>query len=171
MVAQCATLHHHATMKAAKSSVVLCLLATLAVCTVSCRRTAKFSTVLEGGFDPVAAFRQHGYIIQSEARGEGIRNEANGYAWQSWCGVTTRTQSQAGTEAVAFLIRDELNRALSGDVLDELTGRAGPSEAQPLTGMLRYNKDHVHGDLHAWLMPVASNAVSYVIFVREEQLK
>ena len=54
----------------------------------------------------------------------------------------------------------------------ELTVGAGHSEADPLTGMLRYNKDSVHGDMYVWLMPNRTNAaVSYVIFVREERLQ
>jgi hypothetical protein len=70
------------------------------------------------------------------------------------------------------LILDELNKALTGTSLDELTVRAGRSEGQPLTGMLRYNKDRVHGDMHVWLTPDASNAaVCYVIFLREERLR
>jgi hypothetical protein len=127
---------------------------------------------LDGGFDPAATFRQHGYTVQTEARGEGIRNTEYGYGWQSWCGVLTSSEKPATSEAIAVLIRDELNKVLNGISLDELTVRAGRSEGQPLTGMLRYNKDRVHGDMHVWLTPDASNAaVCYVIFLREERLR
>ena len=137
-----------------------------------CSRTTKFSTVLDGGFDPVGQFRKHGYAVQTQTRGEGTRNAEWGYAWQSWCGLLTRTNELANAEAVAVLIRDELNRSLNGNSLDELTGRPGRSNGQSLTGMLRYNKEAVHGDMHVWLTPVTSNAgVSYVIFVREERLR
>jgi hypothetical protein len=159
-------------MKPAKTHVIFSLLATLAFFATSCSRSTKFSTVLDGGYDPVAAFRQQGYTVQNEARGEGIRNAEYGYGWQSWCGVLTGTQKQAKCEAIAVLIRDELNRALSGGSLDELTVGAARSDGHPLTGMLRYNKDSMHGDVHVWLIPDASNTtVTYVIFVREERLK
>ena len=96
----------------------------------------------------------------------------SGYGWQSWCGVLTGPQKQPDCAAIAVLIRDTLNKTLSGGSLDELTGGLARSEGSPLTGMLRYNKDGVHGDMHVWLMPNATNsAVSYVIFVREERLK
>ena len=86
--------------------------------------------------------------------------------------VLTHTSVPASCEAVAAMVRDELNRTLGGTSLDELTSRAERSKGQALTGMLRYNKDAVHGDMHVWLTPIASNAaVSYVIFVREEQSK
>ena len=169
------TTPHHtrvAIMKFTSTPVVFSLLTALALFATSCSRSTKFSAVLDGGFDPVATFRQHGYTVQNEARGEGISNEVHGYGWQSWCGVLGGTQKEARGEAVAVLIRDELNRALNGSSLDELTVRASRSEGHPLTGMLRYNKDGVHGDMHVWLVPDATNsAVSYVIFVREERLK
>jgi hypothetical protein len=159
-------------MKSTKTHAIFSLLAMLALFATSCSRSTKFSTVLEGGFDPVVTFRQQGFTIQTGARGEGIRNAQYGYGWQSWCGVLSGTQKQSDCEAIAVLIRDTLNRTLSGGSLDELTVGATPSEGSPLTGMLRYNKDSVHGDMHVWLMPNATNAaVSYVIFVREERLK
>ena len=120
----------------------------------------------------MAAFRKQGYTVQIEARGEGIRNAEYGYAWQSWCGTLTGTQKPSDCGAIAALIRDELNRTLSGSSLDALTVEPTRSAGQPLTGMLRYNKDSVHGDMHVWLMPDVANATtSYVIFVREERLK
>ena len=148
------------------------LAATLTLLVTGCSRSTKFSPVLEGGFDPEVTFRQHGYTIQTGARGEGIRNSPSGYGWGSWCGIITRPSEPATCDAVAVVIRDELNKVLSGTSLDELTVRAGRSQGQPLTGLLRYNKDSVHGDMHVWLTPVGSNAaVSYVIFLREERLK
>ena len=160
-------------MKSAKSHAFLSLLALLFLVATSCRRsTTKFSPVLEGGFDPVATFRQQGYTIQTEARGEGIKNAEHGYGWQSWCGVLTGEEKQPDRAAIAVLIRDALNQTLSSSSLDELTVGATRSEGNALTGMLRYNKDGVHGDMHVWLMSNGTNAaVSYVIFVREERLK
>ena len=148
---------------------LLSIAAPLMILVAGCSRPARFSTVLEGGFDPVGEFRKHGYTVETETRGEGIRNAKSGYAWQSWCGVLSQTNEHATCEAVAVVIRDELNRSLNGGSLDELTQRPGRSVGHPLTGMLRYNKDAVHGDMHVWLTPISSNAaVSYVIFVREE---
>jgi hypothetical protein len=159
-------------MKPVNSRTFVCVVATLILFTTSCSRPTTFSPVLQGGFDPVGAFRKHGYTIQTEARGESIRNPEYGYAWQSWSGVVTRTPEPTACNAIAVVIRDELNRALTGTSLDELTTRTGHSEAEPLMGMLRYNKNAVHGDVHVWLTPITSNAaVSYVIFVREERLK
>lgn len=150
------------------------MLVTLALLAVSCSRSpssTKFSTVLDGGYDPVTAFRKHGYTVHTEAGGEGVRNAEYGYRWVSWCGILTGTQKRPDCAAIAVLIRDELNRALGNRSADELTDKSS-SDGQPLTGMLQYNKDSVHGDVHVWLMPNATNAgVSYVIFVREERLK
>ncbi|MEI8379491.1 MAG: hypothetical protein WCJ09_05150 [Planctomycetota bacterium] len=138
----------------------------------SCSRSTKFSTVMEGGFDPVAAFRQQGYTIQAETRGEGVRNAEYGYGWQSWCGVLSEGEKRPECSAIAVLIRDALNQSLSGGSHDELTVGPPRSDGQPISGMLRYNKNDVHGDMHVWLMPDATTAaVSYVIFVKEERLK
>jgi len=159
-------------MKAVFTHAFVCVVAALIFFGTSCRRSTSFSPVLQGGFEPVNAFRRHDYTVQNEARGESIRNAEYGYGWQSWCGTLTRTSGPATCSAIAVFIRDELNRALGGTALDELTARPAQSEAEPLTGMLRYNKGAVHGDVHVWLTPNASNAaVSYVIFVREERLK
>lgn len=156
-------------MKRKTFQTFLCIAAPLMIFVAGCSRSAKFSTVLEGGFDPVGEFHKHGYTVETETRGEGIRNAKSGYAWQSWCGVLSQTNEHATCEAVAVIIRDELNRSLMGGSLDELTQRSGRSVGQPLTGMLRYNKDAVHGDMHVWLTPISSTAaVSYVIFVRED---
>jgi hypothetical protein len=160
------------TMKRINSHSAFALVATLGLFAIGCSRSTQFSSVLEGGFDPVATFRQHGYTVQNEARGEGIRNREHGYGWQSWCGVLSGGEQPATSEAIAVVIRDALNRALTGTSLDELTVRTGLSEGQPLTGMLRYNKDRVHGDMHVWLTPDTSKeAVCYVIFLREERLR
>lgn len=61
-----------------KPRAILALVATLAFFAAGCSRPTKFSTVLEGGFDPGATFRQHGYTVRREARGEGIRNAEHG---------------------------------------------------------------------------------------------
>lgn len=164
-------------MKCSKSILNFCALLTLLVgaaawCT-GCSRSSplKFSPVLEGGFDPAAVFRQNGFSVQTEARGEGIRNAVNGYGWQSWCGVIT-SERPRGSGAIAALIRDEINKVIQGSSLDELTARDPDSPLEPLTGMLRYNTGQTHGDAHVWLVPgIASNAVNYVIFVREERMK
>jgi hypothetical protein len=154
------------------AQMLICVATLLTAVISGCSRPTKFSTVLDGGFDPVREFRKLGYAVQTETRGEGIRNSDGGYAWESWCGVLARTNELTTCKEVAVVIRDGLNRSLNGSSLDELTVRAGRANDQPLTGMLRYNKDAVHGDMHVWLTPVASNTgVSYVIFVREERLK
>ncbi len=158
-------------MKSPKTFVIWFLFITLAIFAASCGRSTRFSAILEGGFDPAAIFRQSGYTVQNEGAGEGIRNAVYGYGWQSWCGILTSGQKQADCESVAVALRDGLNKTLSGVSLDELTG-APHSAGHPLTGMLLYNKDSVHGDMHVWLTPVATNgAVSYTIFLREERLK
>ena len=158
-------------MKSPKYIVSCFLFITLGIFAVSCSRSTKFSSILDGGFDPVAIFSQSGYTVQNEGAGEGIRNAVYGYGWQSWCGILTSGQKQADCESVAAVIRDGLNKTLSGVSLDELTV-APHSAGHPLTGMLQYNKDSVHGDMYVWLTPVATNAaVSYTIFLREERLK
>lgn len=87
-------------------------------------------------------------------------------------GLLTGPQKQADCAAVAVLIRDTLDKTLGHVSHDELTVGAPRSEHQPLTGMLLYNKDSVHGDMYVWLMPIATNAaISYTIFLREERLK
>src|SRR5262245_4625371 len=110
-------------MKRTIAQTLICFATALMVFIAGCSRSTKFSAVLDGGFDPVREFRKHGYAVQTDTRGEGIRNAEWGYAWQSWCGVLTRTNELATCEAV--VIRDELNRSLSGSSLDELTARAG----------------------------------------------
>jgi len=159
-------------MKTLGAYVIATSIATLALFATSCSRPTKFSTILEGGFNPEAAFRQHGYTVQNETRGEGIRNPVYGYGWESWCGVLTGTPQQVGCEAVATLIRDELNKTLGHGSLDQLTVGTPPSEGHALTGMLLYNQEGVHGNMYVWLTPAVSNtAISYVIFMREERLK
>ena len=159
-------------MKTPSTHVIVTLVATLTLLATSCGRSTKFSTILEGGFDPEAVFRQHGYTVQNETRGEGIRNPVYGYGWESWCGVVTGTPQQVGCEAVAILIRDELNKILGHGSLDQLTVGTPPTEGHALTGMLLYNQDSVHGDMYVRLTPADSNtAVSYVILLREERLK
>lgn len=70
-----------------------------------------------------------------------------------------------------MVVRDELNRVLGETTLDDLTNEHY-LDGEPLRGMLIYNTDMVHGDMHVWLTPCASNTlISYVIHVREERLK
>ena len=163
-------------MKRIKLLTVFLLIPTLSLLT-SCRRPAtssNFSNILNEGFDPGAAFRQSGYTVHNTGRGESIKNRVDGYGWTSWCGIVgaSDTRKEAQCEALAVIIRDELNKALSGNSLDELTGRPLHPEQPSLTGMLRYNKDNIHGDVYVWLTPDLSNAaVSYVIFVREDRLQ
>src|ERR1051326_1259256 len=91
---------------------------------MGCGRSTKFSTVLDGGFDPVGEFCKRGYAVQAQARGAGVRNAQWGYGWESWCGILTRSNEPVNCESLAAVIRDELNRSMSGNSLDELTGRA-----------------------------------------------
>ncbi len=167
-----ATPHFQHHMKTAHNYVIITLITAATVFATGCSRSTKFSTALEGAFDPEAMFRQQGYTLQNQTRGEGIRNPVYGYGWGSWCGVVMSASKPMTCDAVAVLMRNELNKVLSRTSLDELTVRTGRPEGQPLTGMLLYNKDSVHGDMHVWLTPVGTNAaISYVIFLREERLK
>lgn len=153
------------------SQLAIPFLMSLAILTSSCSRTPKFSQALNGTFDPAAAFHQHGYTVQNPARGEGIRNEVYGYGWESWCGVLENVSGSGSSKAVATIIKDELTKTLKHEPLDELTMRSDSyTEGHPLTGMLQYNSDNVHGSMHVWLTP-GSNAVNYVIFLREERYK
>lgn len=151
---------------------LLASLLSWALVPTGCQRPFAFSPVLEGGFDPIGAFRRHGYGVQADARGEGIRNAEAGYGWQSWCGILVHEDGSADVNAVARIVRDEVNVALKGEALDELTDRRAPGRpaSAPLTGLLRYNHGQVHGDLHVWLTPIPSNAaVAYVLYVREDR--
>jgi hypothetical protein len=160
-------------MKRGITPIIFALLVALTLIIAGCDSAPlKFSPVLNEAFDPVAAFRKQGYTVQGEARGEGIRNEVHGYGWQSWCGILSGTEKPVTLDGAAVVIRDELKRILNGSPLDGLPISQSRSADQPLTGMLRYNKDDAHGDMHVWLMPDSSGTnVSYVIFVREQRLK
>jgi hypothetical protein len=143
----------------------------LAAFATSCSRPPKFSEALTGKFDPATAFRQHGYSVQNSGKGEGIRNSPYGYGWESWCGVLQNVSGTGSRKMIAMIIRDELTKTLNHPPLDELTMMSdGRPEGQPFTGMLQYNSDNVHGSMHVWLTP-GSNAVSYVVFLREERYK
>lgn len=159
-------------MKLIQARLIVTLLATGVMFVMGCNRSTQFSRVLEGGFDPVTVFRQQGYTVQNETAGAGVRNSPYGYGWQSWCGILTQAEKKADCQAIAVIIHNQLNKTLNGGSLDELTVGAPRTAGQPLTGMLRYNAEGVHGDMHVWLTPGVSNdAVNYVIFVREERLK
>lgn len=107
-----------------------------------------------------------------EADGERLRNSRHGYGWQSWCGTIVADRPLLSCESVAILIRDDLNRAMNASCRDELTARQEPPVTKPLTGLLRYNKDGMHGDVHVWLIPDPEDVtVDYTIFVREEPLE
>ena len=75
-------------MKFTSTPVVFSLLTALALFATSCSRSTKFSAVLDGGFDPVATFRQHGYTVQKR------RAER---------GSAMRCMGMAGSHGVAFL--------------------------------------------------------------------
>ncbi len=132
----------------------------------------KFSGAIEGGSDPVAAFRNDGLTISAEAEGERIRNPAFGYGWQSWCGTVTSNTPPLTCKRIAELIRDDLKHAVGGMCLDELAVRSSLVVAtKPLTGMLRYNKDQMHGDVFVWLIPDQTDgSIHYSIFIREDPL-
>src|SRR5665213_881186 len=154
------------------NTAILFLVSTLVIFSTSCSRSAKFSPMLDGGFDPVAALRQHGYTLQNTARGEGQRQPESEYAWKSWCGFITCTQKPIGCEAIAQVISGEHNKTLRGSCDQLCVGPSPRSEGQPLTGDLIYNQAGVHGQMHIWLIPNTTNAaISYVIFLREDRLK
>jgi len=131
-----------------------------------------FSPVLEGGFDPVSALRRGGLKIDVEANGERLRNAVSGYGSQSWCGTVATDKPPLKCDSVAILIRDELNCAKGASCHDELTVKGETPATKPLTGMLQYNKDKMHGDVYIWLIPdQTAGTVHYAIFVREEPLE
>jgi hypothetical protein len=128
-----------------------------------------FSPVIEGKFEPVKALETAGYEVKMRARGETVRNPTYGYGWQSWCGVVVSSDKPVACRAIAETVRDELDRAIESQSLDELTGRYDDQSLLPLSGMLRYNKGNMHGDVHVWLTPdSAQGSVNYVIYLREE---
>ena len=160
------TLKHYTNIVAAIAAA--CLAAGCAPSATS----SQFSPVLSGGFDPADALRKQGYTLQTEGGGDSTRNPVQGYGWQSWCGVVTGNGKPIQSKTIAGLLRDELNRVINGNALDELTTNADPSSERPLAGMLRYNKDGMHGDMHLWLIPdPAETSVSFVIFVREQRIR
>ena len=151
--------------------IALPLLLGVAMLATSCSRSPQFSAALNGKFDPAAAFRQHGYTVQNAGQPNGIRNDAYGYGWESWCGVIPNLPANGACQAIATAIRDELTRALSHPLLDELTmGPGDYKEGRPWTGALQYNDNNVHGEMLVWLTS-GYNAVNYVIFLREERFK
>ena len=160
------TLKHYTNIVAAIAAA--CLAAGCAPSATS----SQFSPVLSGGFDPADALRKQGYTLQTEGQGDSTRNPVQGYGWQSWCGIVTGSGKEIQSKTIAGLLRDELNRVINGNALDELTTNADPSSERPMGGMLRYNKDGMHGDMHVWLIPdPAETSVSFDIFVREERLR
>jgi hypothetical protein len=150
----------------------LILLVLISVGLSSLKAADKFSTLFEGAFNPEADLRKNGFAVQSAPDTTGTRNAPHGYAWRSWQGTMT-TKTTNACETAAKVIRDALNKAIGSQALDELTGpRNNRSKDQPLTGMLRYNKDRMHGDLWVWLIPGGSETnISYVLHLREEPLK
>ena len=133
--------------------------------------STRFSSAFDGGYDPEAALQREGYVIQNDKDRSKTANPTVGYAWQSWDGTLTTPAGKPGCESVAVIIRGALNKALAHDSLDELTTQHR-EKGHPLSGMLRYNKDGMHGDVHVWLIPDESETtIRYVIFVREEILK
>ena len=66
---------------------LLSLTTVLALFSAGCSRPAKFSAMLDGGFDPEAAFRQHGFIVQNKSHGDSIQMPESKYAYKSWCGI------------------------------------------------------------------------------------
>lgn len=151
---------------------ILSLVSILVLFFTSCSRSAKFSPMLDGGFDPEAAFRQQGYTLQNTAHQEGLRQPESEYAWKSWCGCITCTQGPIGCEAIAQVIGGQYHKTLPG-AGDQLgVGPSPRSEGQPLIGDLIYNRAGVQGQLHVWLIPNPTNAaISYVIFLSENRLE
>ena len=128
--------------------------------------------MLDGGFDPEVAFRQHGYTLQNTAFNESIRVPESDHAWKSWCGMITSPQKQISCEGVAQVISGEHNKAVKNPFDQLCFGPGLRSEGQPLTGDLIYNQAGVHGEMLVWLIPDTTNAaISYVIFLREDRLK
>jgi len=151
---------------------ILSLVTILVLFSTGCSRSVKFSPMLDGGFDPEAAFRQLGYTLQNTAHQEGQRQPESEYAWKSWCGCISWTQKPVGCEAIAQVISGEYNKTLPGSFDQLCVGPDSRSEGQPLTGDLIYNQAGVHGQMHVWLIPNTTNAaISYVIFLREDRLK
>jgi hypothetical protein len=154
------------------NTAIFFLLSTLVLFSTSCSRSAKFSPMLDGRFDPEAAFRQNGYTLKNTAHGESIMLPKTESAWKSWYGSITSTQKQTRCAAIAGIISDQYNKTM-GNPFDQLClGPSPRSKGQPLTGDLIYNLAGVHGEMHLWLIPDNTNAaISYVIFLREDRLK
>ena len=145
--------------------------ALVVVCLVGCHREYKFSSI-KTGFDLEENLRKHGFEITSVPT-SGVDNAVYGYAWSSWQGIATLANSNSCSK-VALAIRDSLNQSLNGTSLDELTThteQANQAKVDSLNGMLLYNKDKMHGDMHVWLTSVGDGSkVNYVVFLREEPL-
>ena len=151
---------------------ILSLVTILVLFSTSCSRSAKFSPMLDGGFDPEAAFRQHGYTLQNMARGEGLRLPKSKSAFKSWCGFITCAQKQIGCEAIAGVISGEYNKTMPGSFNQLCMGPSPRLEGQPLTCDLAYNQAGVQGQMLVLLVPDPTNAaISYFIFLREDRLK
>jgi len=151
---------------------ILSLVSILVLFSTSCSRSAKFSPMLDGGFDPEVAYRQQGYTLQNPAHQEGLKQPGAVYAWKSWCGCITGTQRPIGCEAIAQVIGGECHKTLAGAGDQLCVGPNPRSEGQPLIGDLIYNRAGVQGQLHVWLIPNPTNAaISYVIFLSENRLE
>lgn len=155
-----------------RSAGLLVLLFILAAPIARGASSGKFSSLFEGDYDPEAALKQKGYSVDAGPRGNQTRNPQADYAWQSWMGVMTVPKEGGGGEAAAVILRDALNKALNNSCQDELTQPSGRPPGEAISGLLRYNKDGMHGDAHVWLIPgAAAGTISYVVFLREEKLK
>ena len=131
-------------------------------------RSAKFSSVSEGGFSPESSFREYGYGVKN-ASNRGVSNPGALYRWSSWQGVLTLPQSTNGCEVVAVAVRDALNKALGGSCHDELTLSGIPNPVGK-SGVLMYLKDGMKGEVHVWLFGAPTeSSVSYAILLREER--
>jgi len=140
---------------------------------MGCKRDYKFSSIHNDGFGLESSLRQQGFVV-TEFPCEGVSNATYGYAWRSWQGFAVSTGSNL-CEKVALVVRDSLNKALNGVSHDELTdkiGRERNSKGGAISGMLRYNKAQMHGDLFVWLTPdEVGQKINYVVFLREEPVK
>ena len=147
---------------------VVCVVVSL----VGCSREYKFS-IIKNSFDLENGLRLQGFEVAGIPT-SGVDNSVYGYAWRSWQGIVTSTNSISCSK-VAAAIRDSLNKSLNGVALDELTVNTEQTKqvkVDSLNGMLLYNKDKFHGDMHVWLTATEDGSkVNYVVFLREEPLK
>jgi hypothetical protein len=146
------------------------VVALLFVGVAGCGKSKYTFSSIHNGFDPENNFRQNGFIVNRETHsGSGVSNPPYGYAWTSWQGVMTTTKTN-GCDLAGNLLCDAIKNSTQ-QWHEELTDTTRPA-GSPLVGLIMYNKDGMHGEIHVWLLPDSTGTnINYVIFLREEPFK